>query len=132
MRNAKEKVMLLGSYAGTAAIACKRFMILFFFLNVLRGSFHGPCHEFLQREVFPDGGFHGKIDDPIFQGNRDEGRYLIGGGQGFLAVHEPLDESRTDYVAPGKKLPARIVDQEKCIKCGMCIASCKFKAIEKK
>ena len=40
--------------------------------------------------------------------------------------------SRTDYVAPGKKLPARIVDQEKCIKCGMCIASCKFKAIEKK
>ena len=41
MRNAKEKVMLLGSYAGTAAIACKRFMILFFFLNVLRGSFHG-------------------------------------------------------------------------------------------
>ena len=76
MRNAKEKVMLLGSYAGTAAIACKRFMILFFFLNVLRGSLHGPRHEFLQREVFPDGGFHGKIDDPVFQGNRDEGRYL--------------------------------------------------------
>lgn len=40
--------------------------------------------------------------------------------------------SKTDYVAPGKKLPARIVDQEKCIKCGMCMASCKFKAIEKK
>ena len=40
--------------------------------------------------------------------------------------------SKTDYTAPGKKLPARIVDQEKCIKCGMCIASCKFKAIEKK
>ena len=40
--------------------------------------------------------------------------------------------TKTDYVAPGKKLPARTLDQEKCIKCGMCIASCKFKAIEKK
>ena len=40
--------------------------------------------------------------------------------------------TKTDYIAPGKKLPARTLDQEKCIKCGMCIASCKFKAIEKK
>ena len=39
---------------------------------------------------------------------------------------------KTDYVAPGKRLPAYAVDQEKCIKCGMCIASCKFKAIVKK
>ncbi|MBQ8295625.1 MAG: 4Fe-4S binding protein, partial [Clostridia bacterium] len=39
---------------------------------------------------------------------------------------------KTDYVAPGKKLPAYTIDQEKCIKCGMCIASCKFKAIIKK
>jgi len=39
---------------------------------------------------------------------------------------------KTDYVAPGKKLPAYAVDQNKCIKCGMCIASCKFKAIVKK
>ncbi len=38
---------------------------------------------------------------------------------------------KTDYVAPGKKLPAYEIDQEKCIKCGMCIASCKFKAIVK-
>ncbi len=38
---------------------------------------------------------------------------------------------KTDYVAPGKRLPAYEVDQEKCIKCGMCIASCKFKAIVK-
>lgn len=106
MRNAKEKVMLLGSYAGTAAIACKRFMILFFFLNVLRGSLHGPRHEFLQREVFPDGGFHGKIDDPVFQGNRDEGRYLVGGGQGFLAVHEPLDE---DLGMPGELFSDKVV-----------------------
>ena len=39
---------------------------------------------------------------------------------------------KTDYVAPGKKLPAYTIDQDKCIKCGMCIASCKFKAIVKK
>lgn len=61
MRNAKEKVMLLGSYAGTAAIACKRFMILFFFLNVLRGSLHGPRHEFLQREVFRTAAFMARL-----------------------------------------------------------------------
>ncbi len=39
---------------------------------------------------------------------------------------------KTDYIAPGKKLPAYEIDQTKCIKCGMCIASCKFKAIDKK
>jgi len=39
---------------------------------------------------------------------------------------------KTDYVAPGKRLPAYTIDQDKCIKCGMCIASCKFKAIDKK
>ena len=40
--------------------------------------------------------------------------------------------TKTDYVAPGHKLPSRVIDTEKCIKCGMCVASCKFKAIEKK
>ena len=40
--------------------------------------------------------------------------------------------NKTDYIAPGKKLPAYEIDQNKCIKCGMCIASCKFKAIIKK
>ena len=39
---------------------------------------------------------------------------------------------KTDYVAPGKRLPAYTINQDKCIKCGMCIASCKFKAIIKK
>ena len=39
---------------------------------------------------------------------------------------------KTDYVAPGHKLPSRTIDTVKCIKCGMCVASCKFKAIEKK
>ena len=40
--------------------------------------------------------------------------------------------SKTDYVAPGKKLPAMQIDPEKCVKCGACIATCKFKAIVKK
>ena len=39
--------------------------------------------------------------------------------------------SKTDYVAPGHKLPSRVIDQSKCIKCGMCMAGCKFKAISK-
>ncbi len=39
---------------------------------------------------------------------------------------------KTDYTAPGKRLPAYTIDQDKCVKCGMCIASCKFKAIVKK
>ncbi len=39
---------------------------------------------------------------------------------------------KTDYIAPGKRLPAYEIIQDKCVKCGMCIASCKFKAIVKK
>ncbi len=39
---------------------------------------------------------------------------------------------KTDYTAPGHKLPSRVIDAEKCIKCGLCLSSCKFKAIEKK
>ena len=39
---------------------------------------------------------------------------------------------KTDYIAPGKRLPAYTIDADKCVKCGMCIASCKFKAIVKK
>lgn len=40
--------------------------------------------------------------------------------------------TRTDYVAPGKKLAAMAIDPQKCVKCGACIATCKFKAIVKK
>ncbi len=41
--------------------------------------------------------------------------------------------SKTDYVAPGHKLPSRVIDPAKCIKCGLCMDSCKkIKAIEKK
>lgn len=39
--------------------------------------------------------------------------------------------SRTDYIAPGKKLAAMAIDPEKCVKCGACIATCKFGAIVK-
>ena len=39
--------------------------------------------------------------------------------------------NKTDYVAPGKKLPAYEIDTAKCVKCGACIDTCKFKAIVK-
>ena len=39
--------------------------------------------------------------------------------------------TKTDYVAPGKKLPAYEIDPDKCVKCGACVGTCKFKAIIK-
>ena len=38
---------------------------------------------------------------------------------------------KTEYTAPGKKLPAMAIDTEKCVKCGACMGTCKFKAIIK-
>ena len=38
--------------------------------------------------------------------------------------------TRTDYVAPGKKLAAFAIDSAKCVKCGACVATCRFKAIK--
>ncbi|MBR5739503.1 MAG: 4Fe-4S binding protein, partial [Lachnospiraceae bacterium] len=40
--------------------------------------------------------------------------------------------SKTDYVAPGHKLPSCKIDPKACVKCGACMANCKFKAISKK
>ncbi len=40
--------------------------------------------------------------------------------------------TKTDYIAPGKKLPAMAIDTDKCVKCGACVGACKFKAISKK
>jgi NADP-reducing hydrogenase subunit HndC len=40
--------------------------------------------------------------------------------------------SKTDYIAPGKKLPAMAIDSSKCVKCGACMSTCKFSAISKK
>ena len=54
-------------------------------------------------------------------------------GCGVCARSCPVNAiNKTDYTAPGKKLPSYQIDQAKCVKCGMCIASCKFKAIIKK
>ena len=39
--------------------------------------------------------------------------------------------TKTDYTAPGKKLPAYEIDAAKCVKCGACLGTCKFKAIVK-
>ena len=39
--------------------------------------------------------------------------------------------SVTDYIPEGKKRPAFEIDHAKCIKCGACMDSCKFKAIIK-
>ena len=54
-------------------------------------------------------------------------------GCGMCAKACPADAiMKTDYTAPGKKLPSLQIDPEKCVKCGACIATCKFKAIVKK
>ena len=53
-------------------------------------------------------------------------------GCGMCAKACPVDAiEKTDYTAPGKKLPSLQIDANKCVKCGACIATCKFKAIVK-
>ena len=54
-------------------------------------------------------------------------------GCGKCAKNCPVDAiAKTDYVAPGHKLPSYAIDVAKCIKCGACMAGCKFGAISKK
>ena len=54
-------------------------------------------------------------------------------GCGMCAKQCPVGAiSKTDYIAPGKKLPAMAIDSSKCVKCGACMATCKFSAISKK
>ncbi len=54
-------------------------------------------------------------------------------GCGMCAKQCPAGAiTKTDYIAPGKKLPALTIDTAKCVKCGACIEKCKFGAIEKK
>ena len=54
-------------------------------------------------------------------------------GCGKCAKNCPVDAiNKTDYVAPGHKLPSYSIDTSKCIKCGACVAGCKFNAISKK
>ena len=53
-------------------------------------------------------------------------------GCGKCAKNCPVDTIyKTDYVAPGHKLPSYAIDTAKCIKCGACMAGCKFGAISK-
>ncbi len=53
-------------------------------------------------------------------------------GCGMCAKQCPASAiSRTDYVAPGKKLAAFEIDTNKCVKCGACEGVCRFKAIVK-
>ena len=53
-------------------------------------------------------------------------------GCGMCARQCPADAiTKTDYIAPGKKLPAFEINTDKCVKCGACIGTCKFKAISK-
>ncbi len=53
-------------------------------------------------------------------------------GCGMCARQCPADAiTKTDYIAPGKKLPAWEINTDKCVKCGACVGTCKFKAISK-
>ena len=53
-------------------------------------------------------------------------------GCGMCARQCPASAiSKTDYTAPGKKLPAMAIDSAKCVKCGACMSTCKFGAISK-
>jgi NADP-reducing hydrogenase subunit HndC len=53
-------------------------------------------------------------------------------GCGMCARNCPANAIvKTDYVAPGHKLPSYTIDTAKCVKCGACIGNCKFKAISK-
>ena len=54
-------------------------------------------------------------------------------GCGKCAKNCPTEAiSKTDYIAPGHKLPSMVIDSTKCIKCGACISGCKFNAISVK
>ena len=54
-------------------------------------------------------------------------------GCGKCAKNCPAEAiSKTDYIAPGHKLPSMVIDSTKCIKCGACISGCKFNAISVK
>ena len=54
-------------------------------------------------------------------------------GCGLCAKNCPANAiSKTDYVAPGHKLPSYVIDTDKCVKCGVCMTNCKKNAISKK
>jgi NADP-reducing hydrogenase subunit HndC len=53
-------------------------------------------------------------------------------GCGKCAKNCPADAiTKTNYIAPGHKLPSLTIDPAKCVKCGACMDGCKFGAISK-
>ena len=53
-------------------------------------------------------------------------------GCGKCLKNCPADAiAKTDYIAPGHKLPSLTIDAAKCVKCGACVSGCKFGAIYK-
>ena len=47
-------------------------------------------------------------------------------GCGLCMRQCPADAiSKTDYIAPGHKLPSLTIDPAKCVKCGACLTGCK-------
>ncbi len=53
-------------------------------------------------------------------------------GCGLCARNCPAGAiSKTDYIAPGHKLPSLTIDPAKCVKCGACMGACKKNAIFK-
>ena len=53
-------------------------------------------------------------------------------GCGMCARNCPADTIiKTEYVAPGHKLPSYEIVTDKCVKCSACMDHCKFKAISK-
>ena len=43
-----------------------------------------------------------------------------------------ISNNAAEEVKEGKKLPWKLIDQSKCVKCGACEAACKFHAVLKK
>ncbi len=53
-------------------------------------------------------------------------------GCGKCAKNCPADTIvKTNYIAPGHKLPSYEIRSDKCVKCGACMSGCKFGAISK-
>ncbi len=53
-------------------------------------------------------------------------------GCGKCARNCPVETiHKTEYIAPGHKLPSFEIEPSKCVKCGACMSGCKFGAISK-